>query len=317
MPFKQFLYLREVMACRSINQAAKNLFISPQALRAAIGSTEDKLGFKIFERSNQGVTLTAKGKSIEADVYAIYRMSEHWNSIREQHDGVDSIVRLVASTSICNTVMPSIMLECRSRFPNMYLQQYEARDDKLLAMLSRSRMIGVVAAAPRDIVYGQYTRFASENNYELEPLREDQFYIYINSSSPLAAKPILELSDLNRLTPAIYPEEDKRMLFKEIFNHFSQQPPFALMHQENIFQLVAEHTGIACIFPAIAGSSNRHVLSGAIVAKTVRGFPMPAFSCMFYPPKQELTNSELAVLEMIRTQVCRVGTNLSADKNFD
>ena len=93
------------------------------------------------------------------------------------------------------------------------------------------------------------------------------------------------------------------MLFKEIFNYFSQQPPFALMHQENIFQLVAEHTGIACIFPAIAGSSNRHVLSGAVVAKTVRGFPMPASSCMFYPPKQELTNSELAVLDMIRTHL--------------
>lgn len=312
MPFKQFLYLREVMACRSINQAAKNLFISPQALRAAIGSTEDKLGLKIFERSNQGVTLTPKGKSIEADVYAIYRMSEHWNSIREQHEGVDSVVRLVASTSVCNTVMPTIMLECRSRFPNMYLQQYEARDDKLLAMLARSRMIGVVAAAPRDVVHGQYARFADENNYELEQLREDQFYIYINRSSPLADKPELELSDLSLLTPAIYPEEDKRMLFKEIFNYFSQQPPFALMHQENIFQLVAEHTGIACIFPAIAGSSNRHVLSGTIVAKTVRGFPMPAVSCMFYPPKQELTNSELAVLDMIRTQMQNIVTKPSA-----
>ena len=64
MPFKQFQYLKEVMACRSINRAAQNLYISPQALRSAIGSMEDKLGFKIFERSKQGVSLTPEGQRL-------------------------------------------------------------------------------------------------------------------------------------------------------------------------------------------------------------------------------------------------------------
>ncbi len=303
MPFKQFIYLREVMVCRSINQAAKNLFISPQALRAAIGSTEDKLGFKIFERSNQGVTLTPKGKSIEADVYAIYRMSEHWNNIRDQRGGVESVVRLVASTAVCSAVMPAVMLECRSRYPNLYLQQYEARDDKLIAMLTRSRMIGVVAAAPRDLVYGQYAQFAKENGYMLEHLRDDEFYIYLNASNPLAEKPELTLEDLRQLTPAMYPDEDKRMLFKEIFRYFAQQPPFALMHQENIFQLVAEQASIACLFPGIVSENNRYVLSGSVVARRVQGFPMPAVACLFYPPKAEQTIGEQAVIDMIRAQM--------------
>ena len=306
MPFKQFLYLREVIICRSINQAAQNLYVSPQALRSAIGSMEDKLGFKIFERSKQGVTLTPEGEEIEQDVYAISDMSEHWNKIREARGRVDGVVQLVASTSVCNTVIPAIMMECRERYPNLRLQQYEARDDKLLAMLAKRRMIGVVGAAPRDEVLGQhaqYAQFATENQYLLEILREDQFYVFINSKSPLAGQAELELSDLSGLTPAMYPKEEKRLVFKEIFRYFSVAQPFALMHQENIFQLVAENTDIACVFPAVAAENDRHIHNGQVCPMTVRDFPMPAVACMLHPTPRELTSGEKAVMDLIRAKM--------------
>ena len=86
MPFKQFQYLKEVMVCRSINRAAQNLYISPQALRSAIGSMEDRLGFKVFERSKQGVTLTPEGEQIEADIDEIIRISERWGAIRSARE---------------------------------------------------------------------------------------------------------------------------------------------------------------------------------------------------------------------------------------
>ena len=303
MPFKPFLYLKEVMDCRSINQAAQNLYISPQALRSAIGSLENKLGFKIFERSKQGVSLTPEGEQIAADVDTLIQICDRWRGIRAVRSQVDGIVRLVASTSVCNTVIPSIMLECRERYPGLHLQQYEARDDGLLAMLAKKRMIGVVGAAPLEEVQGQYAQFAEENHYLLEILREDQFYVYVNIRSPLADQAELELSDLASLTPAIYPMENKRLFWRDIFDYFAPAPPFALMHQENIFQLVAENPKIACIFPAIAGENDSYIHSGQVCPMTVRDFPMPAVACMLHPLPRELTSAEKAVMDLIRAKM--------------
>ena len=303
MPFKQFQYLKEVMACRSINRAAQNLYISPQALRSAIGSIEGKLGFKIFERSKQGVSLTPEGEQIEADVDAIIRISERWNGIRTARSQVDGVVRLVASTSVCNTIIPSIMLECRARYPNLQLLQYEARDESMLSLLTKKRMIAVAGAVPLPEVQKHYIEFAQENGYLLETLRRDQYYVYLNNEHPLAAKGELELRDLSALTLAIFPNENKRLAYRRIFDYFSPNPPFFLMHQENIFQLVAENQNVACLFPAIAGDRDRYVLGGKICPMEVQDFPMPAMACMFHPMPRELTNGEKAVIDLIRAKL--------------
>ena len=303
MPFKQFQYLKEVMACRSINRAAQNLYISPQALRSAIGSMEDKVGFKIFERSKQGVSLTPEGEQIEADIDEIIRISERWNGIRTARSQVDGVVRLVASTSVCNTIIPSIMLECRKRYPNLQLLQYEARDESMLSLLTKKRMIGVAGAVPVPAIQTQYIQFAQENGYLLETLRHDQYYVYLNSEHPLAAKGELELRDLSVLTLAIFPNENKRLAFRRIFDYFSPNTPFFLMHQESIFQMVAENQNVACLFPAIAGDRDRYVLGGKICPIEVRDFPMPAMACMFHPMPRELTNGEKAVMDLIRAKL--------------
>lgn len=303
MPFKQFQYLKEVMVCRSINKAAQNLYISPQALRSAIGSMEDKLGFKIFERSKHGVTLTPEGEEIEADVDEIIRISERWDSIRNAHNCVSGVVRLGTSTSVCTAIFPDVMTECREKYPQLLLLQYEARDDALLSLLTQKRMIGVMGAVPTSEVEGHYTQFARENDYMLEVLRQDQFYVYLNSRNPLASKETLTLSDLSGLTPAFFPNENKRMVYGSIFDHFSSATPFLLMHQESIFALVAERPDVACIFPAIAGARDHSVLSGAVRARTIADYPMPAMACMLYPMPRSLSSGEKAVMDMIREKL--------------
>lgn len=304
MPFRQFFYLSETMKSRSINQAAKNLYISPQALRAAIGSMEEKLGFRIFVRSRHGLTLTKEGAQILDDLDAIVDIGRRWASFTEDARLADATVRMVASTALCNSAVPKIMSLCRTRHPDLQLQQFEARDDGLLRMLAEQRMIGVVAAAPWAEFTERYTKFAEEHQYYLELLREDQFYVYINTESPLAAKGELELSDLAGLTLAAYPSEVRRMHYRRLFSYFSPTPPLQLMHQESIFQLVAENTDLACLFPAIAGENDRNLRAGRICPMTVKDFPMPAAACMLYPPPKTLSPAEKAVVELIRETIC-------------
>lgn len=307
MPFRQFIYLSETVKTRSINQAAKNLYISPQALRAAIGSIEDKLGFKVFVRTRQGLSLTEEGEQIRQDLDAILDIGRRWASFAEEARLADTTVRMVASTALCNNAVPKIMSLCRIRHPEIRLQQYEARDDGLLRMLAEQRMIGVVAAAPYGEFTGQYTKFAGEHGYYLELLREDRFCVYINTKSPLAEKEELELSDLAGLTLAVYPSEVRRMYYRRLFSYFAPTPPLQLMHQESIFQLVADNGDVACLFPAIAGERDRNLREGLIRPMTVKDFPMPAAACMLYPPASTLTPAEKQVVDLIRETVCGQG----------
>lgn len=173
----------------------------------------------------------------------------------------------------------------------------------MLSLLAKKRMIAVAGTVPITEIETGFSKFVQENGYFLETVRPDQFYVYINSRHPLAAKGVLELKDLSVLTPAIFPNEDRRIVYRDIFDFFSPAPPFILMHQENIFQMVAQNINVACLFPAIAGERERNILSGRICPMTVRDFPMPAMACMMLPMPRELTSGEKAVMDLIRNKL--------------
>ena len=64
MTVQQLQYVLEVHKAGSITQAAKNLFVTPSSVSAAIASLEKELGYPVFARSWQGVQLTPKGKQV-------------------------------------------------------------------------------------------------------------------------------------------------------------------------------------------------------------------------------------------------------------
>ncbi|MDC9588414.1 LysR family transcriptional regulator [Xenorhabdus sp. XENO-10] len=61
---KKINHFLSVAECGSFKNASKNIHISPPALCKSIADIEDSLGFKLFNRSNAGVTLTEEGVSL-------------------------------------------------------------------------------------------------------------------------------------------------------------------------------------------------------------------------------------------------------------
>lgn len=61
MTLVQLKYAITVAGQNSLNDAAKQLFISQPSLSSAIRSLEKEIGFDIFIRSKAGITLTTKG----------------------------------------------------------------------------------------------------------------------------------------------------------------------------------------------------------------------------------------------------------------
>ena len=61
-----FKYILEVEKCRSISQAAENLFMAQPNLSKAIREVEETLGFAVFRRTPKGVVPTPQGQEFLA-----------------------------------------------------------------------------------------------------------------------------------------------------------------------------------------------------------------------------------------------------------
>ena len=61
MTLTQLRYLMAIARTKSLNQAAKQLYVSQPSLTSAMKELEKELGITLFYRSGRGVTLTGDG----------------------------------------------------------------------------------------------------------------------------------------------------------------------------------------------------------------------------------------------------------------
>ena len=61
MTLTQLRYAITVANSDSMNEAARNLFISQPSLSAAIKELEEEAGIEIFRRTNRGISVTPEG----------------------------------------------------------------------------------------------------------------------------------------------------------------------------------------------------------------------------------------------------------------
>ena len=62
MTLTQLRYAITVAEAKSMNEAAKNLYISQPSLSSAIKELENEIGVELFRRTNRGILMTAEGK---------------------------------------------------------------------------------------------------------------------------------------------------------------------------------------------------------------------------------------------------------------
>ncbi|MCC8061042.1 MAG: LysR family transcriptional regulator [Clostridiales bacterium] len=88
----------------SFAKAAEAMYISSPALIQQINLLEGRCGFKLFMRSNHGVTLTPAGKSLYEDAKTIIRLSE---------DALNKASGLAKQTETTVRIGTSLLYKCR------------------------------------------------------------------------------------------------------------------------------------------------------------------------------------------------------------
>lgn len=73
MLYKQIRCFLEVAGCLSFTTAAKNLYMTQQAVTKQIAALEQELGFRLFNRTTRSVSLTPAGQSLRDDLADLHR----------------------------------------------------------------------------------------------------------------------------------------------------------------------------------------------------------------------------------------------------
>lgn len=79
MTLQQLKYALTIARSASINEAAKQLFISQPSLSETIRELESEVGFDIFLRSNRGIVITPEGEEFLSYAGQVTERLVGWN----------------------------------------------------------------------------------------------------------------------------------------------------------------------------------------------------------------------------------------------
>ena len=130
----------------SFAKAAEALYISPPALIQQINLLEERCGFKLFDRSNRGVSLTPAGRSLYNDALSLVRLSEEaLNKARALARSSETTVRIATSLLYKCRLLPEIWARINEQCPELKIEilpmtEYGRREDTFSELGSRYDM---------------------------------------------------------------------------------------------------------------------------------------------------------------------------------
>jgi len=181
----------------SFTKAASESFVSQPSLSKSIKKLEETLRVELLNRSTRHVELTDAGS-------IVYKQGQKiMGSVMELHILLDDLlniqtgaIKLGIPPLIGTLFFPDIARNFHMQYPKVRLELVE-RGAKMIGTLVEDGEVDIgIVVLPTD-----------ERKFSVQPFVEDQFFVFINDSHPLALKKFIQLEDLKNETFIIFTEE--------------------------------------------------------------------------------------------------------------
>ncbi len=189
MDYKQLKFFRKVCEEKSINRAARKLFISQQALSQSIARLEQELGVALLVRTPGGVRLTPAGQLLEQRAGAY--LEEHDDILRQlQSAGAGAHLRVGYFMGLLQELPPHFFGRFMDAHPEVQFHFRSYTDTEQSRTYQNEDCDLVITTAPM-----------GQSMAELAHL-ENRIGVMMAAQNPLADRPKLFLEDLKG-TPLI------------------------------------------------------------------------------------------------------------------
>jgi len=217
MTLSQFKIMQELSKTRSMNQAAKNLFMSQPNLSTAIHKLEEEFGCALIIRSKKGVTFTPQGK----------QFVEYAESILSQIEHLQYVCRSPHSENLLSLSIASMRFKYAVSAASQMMEQYKNNPFNLLLREGgRDQVLNDVQQGRCEVgllyILGKYKKAI------LQQIRSLNVQYYRLSSNPPAVvvgkgNPLYYLEENVQLTPEMLDGYTQISYEKADFGHFSDK----------------------------------------------------------------------------------------------
>lgn len=265
-------YFVEVARCKSINQAAQNLYLTQPALTMALNSLEEELGYKLLIRSHQGTFLTTQGEQVFNDAQRILDIASGWHALNESTAN-SCTLHIGANPAAYNFLLVPLQVNLQESHANLNIFSYELKNQKILPALEKGSIsIGIISVLPNE--EADFNRQLKQKKLVAHQLYVDRLDVFTKGDSHLASQICLTTKDLSNESLALYPEQDDTIAGPYYSNFFNNGKLYHLSSLNNILQVIESGKAVG-IFPKIMVENSPQAKSGHIVALPLCDYQMP------------------------------------------
>jgi LysR family transcriptional regulator, transcriptional activator of the cysJI operon len=190
MTFDQLLSFLTASETGSFTEAGNRLSQSQSSISQQIKALENELGIPLFERAYRSLVLTTGGKALLPYALRIRQELEAARSAMAELKGqVSGPLRIGASTTNGNYLLPSILLDLKKTYSQLFITMVIENDSKLLEGLQHGKVDILLLEGERPQ--------ALDRRFDVEPFYEDQLVVVKNTQFKLKKK--MTLNDVIQL----------------------------------------------------------------------------------------------------------------------
>lgn len=194
MTLTQLRYVITVAEAKSMNEAARQLFISQPSLSAAMKDLEEEIGIEIFRRSNKGIAVTPEGEEFVG--YA-RQVVEQYRLIETKYVEKTNIKKKFAVSTQHYTFAVKAFVEMVKQF-GMDEYEFAVRETKTYEVIEDVRNfkseIGILYL--NDFNEKVLRKLFTEYGLEFHPILDCYIYVYMWKGHPLAGRKKVTLEEL-------------------------------------------------------------------------------------------------------------------------
>ena len=173
----------------SFTKAAHELFVSQPAVTKHINELEKQTGKPLFNRHGNSISLTGEGElmlSYAQKILALYHeLEEELSSLQNQ---VSGHLRIGASTTIAQYILPRILAGFKKQYPEVQLTLLNANTERIeQLLLANSIDIGMIEGN------------STLPQLHYEPFVEDEIVLVTSTDNSKMLQPEIELESLKNL----------------------------------------------------------------------------------------------------------------------
>lgn len=147
----------------SFQKAAEILNLTPSAISHAISTAEKELGFPLFNRNKNGITLTSYGENLQPYILTVLNSDLKLQQAIHEFNGLTrGSVKIGTFSSVCNSFIPDLVSSFSKQHPNIEIKIYQGTYDDVYNWLKT----GVVDLG--------FLSESSCKDFEIKPLYKDE-----------------------------------------------------------------------------------------------------------------------------------------------